>query len=169
MGHQKLHLVSQYAPVAQDEVLPQAGHVGGVEQRHVGLLGGAVAFTVVAGAAGGDHIHPVVHALLRKRNDVLACEVGFMETPAAVCADVAVADEELAVGQTGAQVKRIDLGHAPGADDAVDPDDRLQPRHCVMAAAKHRHLAAGLPAHLAGGVVHHRLLQGNPGLRQSLG
>ena len=48
MGHQKLHLVRQDAAVAQDEVLPQAGHIGRIEQGHVGLLRRAVAFAVVA-------------------------------------------------------------------------------------------------------------------------
>lgn len=51
MRHQKLHLIRQDAPVAQDEVFPQAGHVGGVEQGHAGLLRGAVALAVVAGLA----------------------------------------------------------------------------------------------------------------------
>ena len=72
MGLQKLHLVGQDAPIAKDEVFPQAGHVGGVKQRHVRLLGGAVAFAVVAGAAGGNHIHPVVHPVLGKGDDVFA-------------------------------------------------------------------------------------------------
>ena len=51
VGHQKIHLIGQDASVAQDEILPQAGHVGGVEQRHVGLLGCARTLAVVAGAA----------------------------------------------------------------------------------------------------------------------
>ena len=66
MRHQKLHLIGQDTAVAQDEVFPQAGHVGGVEQRHMGLLGRAAALAVVAGAAGGDDVHPVVAAVLRE-------------------------------------------------------------------------------------------------------
>ena len=72
MGLQKLHLVGQDAPVAQDEVLPQARHIGCEKQRHVRLLRSAVAFTVVAGAAGGHHVHPVVHPVLGKGDDVFA-------------------------------------------------------------------------------------------------
>lgn len=51
MRHEELHLVGQDAPVAQDEVFPEAGDVGRVEQRHTGLLGGTTALAVVAGAA----------------------------------------------------------------------------------------------------------------------
>ena len=72
MGHQKLHLVGQDAAVAQDEVFPQAGDIRRKEQRHVRLLGRAVTFAVVAGTAGGDHVHPVVHAVLSEGDDVLA-------------------------------------------------------------------------------------------------
>jgi hypothetical protein len=56
---------------------------------------------VVAGAARGDHVHPVVAAVLRKGNDVLAGQFIFMEMIAAVGANVAVAREQLAVGQAG--------------------------------------------------------------------
>ena len=70
MRHQKLHLVGQDAAIAQDEVFPQARYVGREEQGHVRLLGRTVAFAVVAGAASGDHIHPVVHAILGEGDDV---------------------------------------------------------------------------------------------------
>ena len=169
MRHQKLHLVRQDAAVTQDEVFPQAGHVGREKQRHVRLLGRTVAFAVVAGTAGGDHIHPVVHAILRKGNDVLARQVGLMKMPAAVGADIAIAGKELAVGQARTQIKRVDIGHAPGADDAIDPDHRLQAGDGIVAAAKDGDLAAGLPAHFACCVIDDRLLKGNPGLRKPLG
>lgn len=51
MRHQELHLVGQDAAVAQDEVFPQAGHVGGIQQGHVGLLRRAAALAMVAGPA----------------------------------------------------------------------------------------------------------------------
>ena len=72
MRHQKLHLVGQNAAVAQNEVFPQARHVRREQERHMGLLGRAVAFAVVAGTAGGDHIHPAIHTILGERNDVFA-------------------------------------------------------------------------------------------------
>jgi uncharacterized repeat protein (TIGR01451 family) len=91
--HQELHLVRQDAAVAQDEVLPQAGHVGRVQQAHAGLLGRAAALAVVAGAAGRHHVHPVVLAVLGEGDDVLAGELVLVELVAAVRADVAVAGE----------------------------------------------------------------------------
>ena len=122
MGHQKLHLVGQNAAVAQNEVFPEAGHIRRVEQRHVGLLGRAIAFAVVAGFAGGDDVHPVVYAMLAEGADVFAGEFGFVEFVAAVGANVAVTGKQFAVGQAGFELKGIDFGHALGANDAVDTD-----------------------------------------------
>ena len=87
------------------------------------LLGGAVAFAVVAGAAGGNHIHPVVHPVLGKGDDVFAGEVRLVKMAAAIGAYIAVAHEQLAIGQPWAQIKGVDIGHATGADDAVYADD----------------------------------------------
>ena len=53
-GEQELHLVGQDAPAAQDHVLVQAGHVGQVEQAHVGLLGQAAALAAVREYANGN-------------------------------------------------------------------------------------------------------------------
>ena len=50
-----------------------------------------------------------------------------MEVVAAVSADVAIAAEELVVGQARFQIKRVDVGHALGADDAIDRDDGCCP------------------------------------------
>ena len=169
MGHQKLHLIGQNPPIAQDKVFPQTGHIGRVQQRHAGLLGRAVAFAVIAAATRGDHVHPGVHAFLRKRHDVLAREFGLVKGRAAVSADIAVAGEQFVIGQAGAQVKRVDLGHAPRANDAVDADDGLPARDRVVATVKHRDFTPGLPTHLFGGVIHDRLLQTDPRLGQSLG
>ncbi len=88
-----------------------------------------------------------------------------MEVIPAVRADVAVAAEELVVGQPRLQIKRVDVGHTLGADDAVDRDDGLLPRDGIGAAMKHRHLAARFPAHLVGRVVNDRLFQRYPRLR----
>jgi hypothetical protein len=90
----------------------------------------------------------------------------FVKQIAAVGADVAVAREQLAVGQAGTQVEGVDVGHAAGADDAVDRDDRLLTRDGVVPAAEDSNLLPGFPAHLLGGVVDHRLLQRYPRLRQ---
>ena len=132
MRHQKLHLVCQNAAVAQNEVFPQAGHIGRIQQRHTRLLRGAVAFAVVAGTAGGHHIHPAIDAVLGERNDVLARQVFLVELVAAIGADIAVTGEQLAVGEPGLQMKRIDVGHALGANDAVDGDDGLHAGERVM-------------------------------------
>ncbi len=88
-----------------------------------------------------------------------------MDVIPAVRADVAVAAEEFVVGQARLQIKRVDVGHALGANDAVDHDDGLLPCDGIGAAVKHRNLAAGLPAHLVGRVVNDRLLQRYPRLR----
>jgi hypothetical protein len=167
--HQKFHLVRQDAAVAQDEVFPQAGNIRRVQERHVRLLGGAAAFAVVAGAAGGDHVHPRVDAILSERNDVLARQNLFMEVLAAVGADIAVARKEFAVGQAWLEIEGVDAGHALRADDAVDGDERLLARHGVVAAPEQRHLRAHLPTHLTGSVVEYGLLKADPRLWQPLG
>jgi hypothetical protein len=79
-----------------------------------------------------------------KGNDVLARQFGLREKIAAVGADVAVAREQLAVGQAGAQIEGVDVGHAAGADDAVDRDDRLLAGDGVVSTAEHGNL--GCPA-----------------------
>ena len=136
MGHQELHLVVQDAAVAQDKVFPQGGHIRRVEQGHFGLLRGATALAVVASAAGGDHIHPVVHPVLGKRDDVLSGEFGFVKMVATISADVAVAGKQFGIGQARAQIKGIDGWHASGADDAVDRNDGLLARDGIVATPK---------------------------------
>ena len=73
--------------------------------------------------------------------------------PAAVGADIAIALEQLGVGEAGLQVKRIDVGYAARTDDAADGDLRLQAGLRVVPAAKQRNLRAQLPAHLAASVM----------------
>ena len=168
VNHQKLHLVGQDAAVAQDEVLPQAGHIRGVHQGHARLLGRAVALAVVAAPAGGDHVHPAVQPALAHGPDVLAGEVLIGKMVATVGAQVAVAGKQLAVGDGGAQIERVDVGHTVGADDGVDRDQRLLAGDGVVSAMEHRHLHAHFPAHLIGCVVKHSLFEADPGLRQPL-
>jgi len=74
MRHQKLHLVRQDTAVAQDEVLPQRGLIGRVQQRHTRLLRRAVALAVVARFTRRHHIHPRVRATLANRANVFAGE-----------------------------------------------------------------------------------------------
>ncbi len=169
MCHQELHLVGQNAPVAQNEVFPQARYVGRVQKRHVGLLGGAATLAVVAGAAGRDNVHPVVNAVLGKGNDVLAGQVLFMEMVAAIGADVAVTGKKLAICQAWLEIEGVDVGNTPRANDAVDRDDGLLTRNCIVATMEHRDFTTGFPAHLARGVMNHRLLKRNPRLGQPLG
>lgn len=101
----------------------------------------------------------MVLAVAGKRHDVLACQVFFVEMPAAICTHIAVARKQLAVGQAGLEVERIDAGHALGANDAVDGDHRLLTRDGVVPAPEPGDLGAGFPAHLTGGVMNHRLFE----------
>ena len=48
MCHQKSHLIGQDSAVSQNEIFPEAGHIRGIEQGHVGLLRRAAAFAVIA-------------------------------------------------------------------------------------------------------------------------
>lgn len=148
MCDQKLHLVSQYASVAQNEIFPQTGYIRCVQQWHVGLLGRAMTFAVVAGLARGNHVHPGIHTFLRKRNDVLTRQVLVGETVSTIGAHAAVAVKQFAVGQTGAEIKRIDVWYAAGANNAVDPDNGLQTRHRIMSAVEDGNFPPRLPAHL---------------------
>ena len=113
------------------------------------LLGGAVAFAVVAGAAGCHHVHPAVLALLRERDDVLAGQGLLGEVITTVGTQVAVARKQLAVGQARLEVEGVDVGYATGADDAVNANHRLQAGDGIVAAAKDGDLATGLPTHFA--------------------
>ena len=162
MRHQKLHLVIQYAAVAQNKVFPQRGHIRRVQQRHARLLGRAVGFAVVAGLAGGDHVHPSVLAVLAEGNDVFASQIGFVEIVAAVSADISIAGKQFAVGQARLEVKRIDAWHALGANDAVDSNDGLLAGDGVVAATKHRDLGTSFPAHFFRRVMDDGLFQRNP-------
>ena len=157
MGHQELHLVGKDAPIAQNEILPQAGHIGGVQQRHVRLLGCATALSMVATFASGDHIHPVVLSVLRKWGDVLTGELAVFKQLAAVGAQFAVAGKQLGVGQGRRLGKRVDAWHTFGANDAADGNGRLHTSLGVVATVKYRHLAANFPAHFVSGVMQHRL------------
>jgi hypothetical protein len=140
--HQELHLVRQDAAVAQDEVFPQAGHVRRVQQRHVRLLGRAAALAVVAGAAGRHHVHPVVLAVLGERDDVLAGELVLVEVAAAVGADVAVAREQLAVGEPGLESNGLMFGTPLVPMMLLTVMMRLLAGDGVVAATEHGDLRA---------------------------
>ena len=112
MRHQKLHLVRQYAAVAQYEVFPQRGCVRGVEQGHACLLRCAVGFAVVTGFASCHDIHPTVQTVLSEGNDVFAGEVGFVKIIATVGAQIAITGKQFAVGQARLEIKRVDAGNA---------------------------------------------------------
>ena len=90
---------------------------------------------------------------------MLARQFFLVRILTAVSADVAVAREQLAVGQAWLEVEGVDVRNALGADDAADSDDRLLARDGVVAAAKACHLRAHLPPHFLGGVMQNGLLQ----------
>jgi hypothetical protein len=87
-----------------------------------------------------------------------------MELFTAVSADTAITAEQLVVRQTWFKVKRVDTGHALGANDAVDRDDRLFAGERIVATMKHGNLRAYFPPHFLSGVMNDCLLQRNPGL-----
>jgi len=169
MGHQEFHLVCQNAPVAQNEILPQGGHIGCVEQGHAGLLWGARAFAVIARATRCHHIHPRIGAFLSKRDDVLAREFKLSEQAPAIGTDVAVSGKQLAIGKAWSQLKGVDVGHTTRANDAVDLNHRLLAGDGIVAASENRHLGTRLPPHIVGRVMNHRLFKANPRLGKSLG
>ena len=169
MRHQKLHLIGQYAAIAQNKVFPQARYVWRVQQRHVSLLGRSAAFAVVAGTAGRDHVHPGVDTFLRKRHDVLTRQAFFVKVLSAISTQIAVTRKELAIGQTWLQIEGVDGRDAFGSDDAVDGDDGLQARQGIVPTVKRCDMRAHFPAHLAGRVMQHGFFKSDPGLRQTLG
>ena len=99
MRHQKFHLVGEYASIPQNKIFPQAGHIRCVEQGHIGLLGRAATFSMVAASACGDHIHPSIDAFLGEGNDMFSGEFLLVKTVATVSAHIAIPDKQLAVGQ----------------------------------------------------------------------
>ena len=119
MCHQELHLVCQDTSIAQNKVFPQTGHIGRVKQSHISLLGGAAAFTMITGAAGGDHVHPIVDTVLGERDDVFSGEFFLVEMIAAIGAHIAVTGEKFTIGQARLHLERVDLGHAARTNDAV--------------------------------------------------
>ena len=92
-----------------------------------------------------------------------------MEIVAAVSAQVAVAGEQFAVGQTRFQIEGVDTRHALGADDAVDDDFGLYACDRVVAATVNRDFHTGFPTHLVRRVMRDGLFERYPGLRQPLG
>ena len=143
----------------------QVRHVGQIHQRHVRLFGKAVALAAVAGAAGGDAVHPGVAAAARGRDDVLARQVVDVEEPAAVGADMAVANEELGVRQRGRLPPGAARHAAAHGDDRVNLDARLQAGAPLHAAAQHIERVAERPGDAVAGIDDGRFLGRNPGLR----
>lgn len=168
VGHQKLHLVSQDAPVSQDEIFPEAGYVRGKKERHACLLRRAVTLAMVARTAGSHHIHPDIPALLAQRDDVLTGEINLCEMVAAISADIPVSGKQLAVAQARAQIERVDVRYATRADDAVDRDDRLFTGDGIVTTVENSHSCPRFPAHFFRRIVDHRLFKRNPGLGQAL-
>ena len=95
---------------------------------------------------------------------MLARQVFLLKMVAAIGANIAVSRKQLCIGEAGLELEGVDVGHAFGANNAVDRDDRLLTGARIVAAMKHRHLAAHLPANLLGGVVDDRLLERYPRL-----
>ena len=162
---QIFHLVGEDSPVAQDEVLVPVGHVRDVEQRHVRLLGRAVALARVAAATRGHRVHPRVASAARRRNDVVARQVAVHEPAAAIGAHLPVAREQHRVREPRRVRQRPSRA-------ALDREDRLgrEPRTRAVALPSAAELAndrAERPRDHLLRVVRDRFLQLHPRLGQA--
>src|SRR5579872_169924 len=72
MREQILHLVRQYAPPLEEDVFRVGRSEGHCDELHLGLLGRARSFLVIAAAAGRHNVGPDVHAALAERTNVIA-------------------------------------------------------------------------------------------------
>lgn len=163
-GQQKFHLVGQDASAAQDHVFVQAGHIGQVHQRHPSLFGQPTALVAVAGAASGDAVHPGVVPAARSGDDVLAGQVVGVEVAAAVGAHMAIAGEQLGVGQGRALSPGAAGNGTAYGDDRMHLDARLHAGASLHAAAQHVERVAQRPGNAVAGVQHGRFLGRKPGL-----
>lgn len=142
----------------------QAGHVRQVQQRHARFFRQAVALVAVAGAAGSDAVHPGVLSAARGGNDVLAGQVIRVKVPAAVGADMAVAHEELGIGERrGLPPGPAGNGPAHG-NDRVHLDARLLASAPLHATSQHVERIAQRPGDAIAGVEHSCFFGRKPGL-----
>ena len=110
MGHQKLHLIGQNAPIAQNHVFPQRWHVRRVDQRHARFVRLLIALALIATVAGRNAIHPRIFAPARERHDVFALNVIGAHQIAAIGANIAISRKKFMIGERGDNVKWIDFG-----------------------------------------------------------
>ena len=71
VGQQILHLVGQYAPALQENVLGVSRGERYRDQLHFGLFGRAPGFFVVAATAGRDHVGPRIDPTLAERSNMI--------------------------------------------------------------------------------------------------
>ena len=112
---EKLHLISQYPPVRENQVFSAIGHIGQIAQLHVSLIRRAVAFSFIAGPAGGDNVHPDIATAARKWHDVIARQLCAVHKRSAISTEEAVTLEQLAV------VKRRYLTKTPPRQRPANP------------------------------------------------
>lgn len=129
-------MIGEDVSVAQDEPFIAGGVVGDVEELHVGFIGGAVGFLLVAGFAGGDEVSPGGISVAGGWEDVIHGEVGGGEGFAAVCADVAVAFEEELAREWCVVVVFDDPAIGVDDDDGADLEGRLDASFCIDTAAQ---------------------------------
>ena len=170
MPRQKVHLVNQDVAVAEDQVFRFIGYVRCVQELHAGLLGGATAFSLVAGSAGGDYIHPDIAPALGYRHDVVACQAQAGQPFAAVGADVLIAVKQLAIVEWRHLVEMATIECAAlDGDDAVGADFRALASHAADAAMDGEAVLADAPGHQILGVVEARVLPRYPAMWDAMG
>lgn len=159
---QEFHLVDQDIAVGQDQVLHPAGPVGHRQQRHIGLLGRAVALAQVAVQAGADHVFPGVLAVLGDRQHMVAGQLAAAEALAAVHAQVAVAGEQGGIGERRRRVDGVVAAVAGAGDDGVQGQGALQAADTVVAAVDGDAGIAQGPRHGVAYVEANRFLPADP-------
>jgi hypothetical protein len=72
---EKLHLVSEYAAIRENQVFGAIRHVRQIQEFHARHFGRAIALALITRPARGYDVHPGIFAAARKRNHVIAREL----------------------------------------------------------------------------------------------
>ena len=166
LAGKKVHLVCQDAAVGQDQILGFVGYIGGEQQLHAGLLWRAATLALVAGAAGGHHVHPDVLAALGNRVHMIPGQTAAGKAIATIGADMAVPLEQFAIGEGRYLVQRAATqGLAADGDDAVSTDGGALAGDAVDAAVEGETVVADAPGHHVPSIIEACMLPVHPAMR----